>query len=72
MFLASTQAMIIYFMIHNLYGGAYTVKDNGVYAIGALSYSVCIVLISSKLQYEYPLFLWVSYFEIQFTNAMGS
>ncbi|KAI5810975.1 phospholipid-translocating P-type ATPase [Peziza echinospora] len=50
MFLASTQAMIIYFMIHNLYGGAYTVKDNGVYAIGALSYSVCVVLISSKLQ----------------------
>lgn len=50
MFLASSQALITYFMMHVLYTNNLFV-DNGVFAMGVLTYSVCITVISSKLQY---------------------
>ncbi|KAF8450022.1 hypothetical protein BDZ91DRAFT_751380 [Kalaharituber pfeilii] len=50
MFLASSQAMIVYFMMHTLYASPFVVPDQGVFAMGVLTYSVCVTLISSKLQ----------------------
>lgn len=50
MFLASSQAMITYFMAYTLYASSIIVKDGGVFAMGVLTYSVVVTLISSKLQ----------------------
>lgn len=50
MFLASSQSVITYFMMDTLYADNPTVKDGGVFAMGVLTYSVVVTLISSKLQ----------------------
>ena len=50
MFLASSQAMITYFMPYTIYSSSIAVKDGGVFAMGVLTYSVVVTLISSKLQ----------------------
>jgi phospholipid-translocating ATPase len=49
MFLATTQAMFTYFLMYQLYAPRIMV-DQGVYAMGTLTFAVCITLISSKLQ----------------------
>ncbi|KAL7276134.1 drs2 neo1 protein [Rhizina undulata] len=49
MFLASAQAMIAYFMTYGLYAPRLMV-DNGIFAMGALTFSVCITVISVKMQ----------------------
>ena len=48
MFLASCEAVLIYFMVYGLYGGAYQ-SDQGLFAIGDLAFSVCVVFINVKL-----------------------
>lgn len=49
MFLASTQAVITYFMIFTLYAPRLT-ADNGIYAMGVITYSAVITIVSTKLQ----------------------
>jgi len=49
MFVATCQAMITFFMMYALYAPRIMV-DQSVFAMGCLSFSVCITVISSKLQ----------------------
>ena len=50
-FMASSQAIIVYFIMLGLYGQAVFTLDNGLYAMGALSFSACIIVIASKMQF---------------------
>ena len=50
-FMASSQAVIVYFIMLGLYGQAIFTVDNGLYAMGALSFSACIIVIASKMQF---------------------
>lgn len=49
MFLASSQAVLNYYMMFTLYALRLTV-DNGIYAMGVITYSVVVTLVSAKLQ----------------------
>ncbi len=49
MFVATCEAMIIYFMVMGLFGWQVLNEGSNVYAISALSYTVCIVIINMKL-----------------------
>lgn len=49
-FMASSEAIIIYFIMFGLYGNAIFTNDQGLYAIGSLTFTSCIILISMKLQ----------------------
>jgi len=50
MFMAASQAMVVYFCMHGIYGQAIFTKDNGLFALGDMTYSACVILISSKMQ----------------------
>ncbi|KAG0647426.1 phospholipid-transporting ATPase [Hyphodiscus hymeniophilus] len=63
MVLAVVEALIIYFMIYALYGVTPVTEDQGLFAIGNLAFSVCVVFINVKLlvlQYHYKT--WVPIF----------
>lgn len=49
MVLAVCEALIIYFMIYALYGIVPIINDSGLFAIGDLAFSVCVVIINFKL-----------------------
>lgn len=49
-FMGTCEAMIVYFVMYGLFGTAPLTKDNGVFALGLLTYSACVVIISVKLQ----------------------
>lgn len=49
MLLASTQAVINYFMMFVLYAPRLTV-DNGIYAMSVMTFSAVVTVVSSKLQ----------------------
>ncbi|EEP78468.1 conserved hypothetical protein [Uncinocarpus reesii 1704] len=49
-FMGSCEAMIVYFVMYGLFGDAIITKDNGVFALGLLTYSACVTIISAKLQ----------------------
>ncbi|KAI4742762.1 phospholipid-translocating P-type ATPase [Aureobasidium sp. EXF-12298] len=49
-FMASSEAIMIYFIMFGLYAQASFTKDQGLYALGSLSFTACIILISMKLQ----------------------
>lgn len=51
MFIASSEAMIVFFIMLGLYGQAVFTADNGLYAMGTLTYSACVILIATKLQF---------------------
>lgn len=50
MFLGSSEAIIIFFIMLRLFGEATFTKDNTLYAMGVLTYSASVILISTKLQ----------------------
>ncbi len=50
MLMAASEAIIIYFVMFGLYGEAMFTMDNGLYAMGVLTYSACVTMISTKLQ----------------------
>lgn len=50
-FMASTEAMIIFFIMLGLFGQALFTNDNGLYAMGTLTFSACVVVIATKLQF---------------------
>ena len=49
-FMASSEAVMVFFLMLGLYAQATFTKDQGLYAIGSLTFTACIILISMKLQ----------------------
>lgn len=49
-FMGVCEAMIVYFTMFGLFGEAIFTIDSGVFAMGFLTYSACIIIISAKLQ----------------------
>jgi len=50
MFMASAEAMLVYFCMLGLYGQAKFTRDDSIFALGVLTYSACVILISAKMQ----------------------
>lgn len=50
-FMASAEAMIVFFIMLGLYGQALFTNDNGLYAMGTLTFSACVVIIATKIQF---------------------
>ncbi|KAI4260614.1 MAG: hypothetical protein LQ352_000176 [Teloschistes flavicans] len=50
-FMASAEAMVIYFLMLGLYGKAVFTLDNGLYAMGVLTFTACVVVIATKMQF---------------------
>ncbi|KAF2466168.1 phospholipid-translocating P-type ATPase [Lindgomyces ingoldianus] len=50
MFMASSEAMIVYFCMLGLYGQALFTEDNSIFALGTLTFTSCVILISTKMQ----------------------
>lgn len=48
--LAACEAVLVYFFVYQIYGLAWFTQDQELYAFGNLIFSVCIVIISLKLQ----------------------
>ncbi|KAF1957720.1 phospholipid-translocating P-type ATPase [Byssothecium circinans] len=51
MFMASAEAMIIYFCMLGLYGEMRFTEDNSVYALGTITFTAAVVIISMKMQF---------------------
>ena len=49
--MAASQAMIIFFIMLSLYGQTIFTMDNGLYAMGDLTFTACIVIIATKMQF---------------------
>lgn len=50
-FMASSEAMVVYFLMLGLYGKAVFTLDNGLYAMGVLTFTACIIIIATKMQF---------------------
>jgi phospholipid-translocating ATPase len=46
----AAEAVIVYFIVYGIFGEAIFAKDNKLFAMGCLAYSICVILISAKLQ----------------------
>ena len=51
MFMASAEAMVVFFTMLGLFGQAVFTQDNGLYAMGAMTFTACVIVISTKLQF---------------------
>lgn len=51
MFMASGEAMVVYFCMFALYGEAIFSEDNSIFPLGVLTYSAAIILIAMKMQF---------------------
>ncbi|KIW03762.1 uncharacterized protein PV09_05067 [Verruconis gallopava] len=50
MFMASSEAMIVYFCMFALYGKAIFLLDGSLFPMGQLTFSACVIIISLKMQ----------------------
>lgn len=50
-FMASVEAMIIFFIMVGLYGQARADQHSDLYAMGTLTFSACVIIIATKLQF---------------------
>lgn len=50
MFMASAESILIFFVMLGLYGQIAFTKDNSLFAMGVLTYSACVIMISIKMQ----------------------
>ncbi|OJD24543.1 hypothetical protein ACJ73_04094 [Blastomyces percursus] len=50
-FMGSCEAMVVYFTMYGLFGSAIFTLDNGVFAMGLLTYTTCVIIINLKLQF---------------------
>ncbi|KAF2190114.1 phospholipid-translocating P-type ATPase [Zopfia rhizophila CBS 207.26] len=50
MFMAASEAMVVYFCMLGLYAQAVFTEDNSIFALGSVTYTACVVLISAKMQ----------------------
>lgn len=55
MFMAASEAMVIYFLMFGLFGKAIFTGDDSVLALGQLCFSACVIFINTKLLYVLPL-----------------
>jgi phospholipid-translocating ATPase len=55
MFMASSEAMVVYFCMLGLYGQTLFTEDNSIFALGSISYTAAVWLIALKMQYVFPL-----------------
>ncbi|KAI8931866.1 hypothetical protein NX059_010771 [Plenodomus lindquistii] len=51
MFMASAEAMVVYFVMLGLYGQAVWSADDSIFPLGTITYTVCVVLIAGKMQF---------------------
>lgn len=51
MFMASAEAMVVYFCMLSLYGEAPFTEDNSLYALGTITFTASVVIINLKMQY---------------------
>ncbi|KAL6709173.1 drs2 neo1 protein [Coniothyrium glycines] len=51
MFMASSEAMVVYFCMLGLYGQALFTEDNSIFALGSITYTAVVWLISLKMQF---------------------
>jgi phospholipid-translocating ATPase len=49
--LAACEAVFVYFLVHEIYGLAWFTQDQELYAFGDLVFSICVVIISLKMQF---------------------
>lgn len=49
--MASSEAVVVFFIMLGLYGQALFTTDNGLFAMGALAFTACIIIIASKMQF---------------------
>lgn len=56
MFMASAEAMVVYFCMLGLYGEALFTEDNSAYALGSITFTACVIIINLKMQYVTPPF----------------
>ena len=49
-FMSASDAIVILFIMLGLYGNALFTKDNGLYAMGTLTFTACVIIISAKMQ----------------------
>ncbi|KAK5008928.1 hypothetical protein LTR28_003303 [Elasticomyces elasticus] len=50
MFMAAAEAIVVYFTMFGIYGKAIFTLDNGLYAMGDLTFTACVIIIATKLQ----------------------
>ena len=50
-FMASSNSIIVFFIMLGLYGQALFTLDNGLYAMGTLSFTACVIVINVKIQF---------------------
>ena len=50
-FMASTEAVVIFFIMLGLYGQALFTTDNDLFAMGALTFTACVIVIATKIQF---------------------
>ncbi|KAF2126357.1 phospholipid-translocating P-type ATPase [Dothidotthia symphoricarpi CBS 119687] len=55
MFMAASEAMLVYFVTWSLYGGAAGVKDDGIYALGSVAYTAVVAVVVLKMQYGHRI-----------------
>lgn len=48
--IAACEAVVVFFIVHGLYGDAIFTLDNGLYAMGSLTFTACVIIINLKLQ----------------------
>ncbi|KAI9755089.1 MAG: hypothetical protein M4579_004428 [Chaenotheca gracillima] len=51
MFLAASEAMVVFFVMLGLYGQAIITLDDSLYAMGVLTFTACVVIIAAKIQF---------------------
>ena len=49
--MAASQAVIVFFIMLGLFGQTIFTTDNGLYAMGALTFTACILVIAAKMQF---------------------
>jgi phospholipid-translocating ATPase len=54
MFVAASEAMIVFFVMLGVYGQATFTEDQGLFALGDLCFSAAVIVISFKMQYVFP------------------
>jgi len=49
--MAASQAVVVFFIMLGLYGQALFTMDNGLYAMGDLTFTACVIIIATKIQF---------------------
>jgi phospholipid-translocating ATPase len=63
MFMASTEAMLVYFVMLKLWGEKGFSEDNSIFAMGVCTYTAIVWVIAMKMQYVFPPRLFVELYQ---------